>query len=215
MHQLHAGVRLRPQTPGQHDSYYFTPKTQPTPLILTSHPSIFTVGGGCWCWETLSWRTRCCCQGNKWVQEVINGGAALLMSTLCVRAVLRDEIKISVCCVEEVHDVRVQAAVLKWSFSTCLCFRSVCVWSSVFWICAQPQWRHYDKLLFEVDTHTQIHSWTAVILEYSDCVFLKANRVISHGALLLRTVIWFLHPMRHCCGTQSCSAATSCSAVVF
>lgn len=68
----------------------------------------------------MSWRTRCCCQGNKWVQEVINGGAALLMSTLCVRAVLRDEIKISVCCVEEVHDVRVQAAVLKWSFSCAL-----------------------------------------------------------------------------------------------
>lgn len=102
----------------------------------------------------LSWRTRCCCQGNKWVQEVIDGGAALLMSTACVRVVLRDEIKISVCCVEEGRDVRVQAAVLKWSFSTCLCFRSVCVWSSVFWICARPQWRHYDKPLFEVDTHT-------------------------------------------------------------
>lgn len=51
------------------------------------------------------------------------------MSTASVRAcvVLRDEIKMSVCCVEEGRDVRVQAAVLKWSFSTCLCFRSVCV----------------------------------------------------------------------------------------
>lgn len=41
-----------------------TPPSLPPPL--TSHPSIFTLGSGCWCWEMSSRRTRCCCQGDKW-----------------------------------------------------------------------------------------------------------------------------------------------------
>jgi len=44
----------------------------------------------------------------------------------------------------------------------CVCFLSVCVRSSVFWISAQPHWRHSDRLWCEVDTQTHTHTHTHI-----------------------------------------------------